>query len=101
MLFTQKQLEHRLGMTAMTIHNWRKGYENLPPFPCTIAKRGEKGTRVIFDFSEVKKWLHANRPKLEELLEKNECNCRSCRTGEMPRVVLESAPRRVALYTQV
>lgn len=80
-ILTQKQLEHRLGVTSMTIFLWRKGYKTMAPLPCTVTRRGEQGHKVIFSIPDVRNWLHNYRPKLEDKLEKSICKCRSCDTG--------------------
>lgn len=81
---SQKQMEHRLGVTAMTIHLWRKGLagkNKIMPMPFKSEALGGSGkrSRIKFDEQEVLSWLKENRPGLVTKFEENSCGCAECR----------------------
>ena len=78
LLITQKQLEHALDVSTMTIFKWRQGAVDLPPLPHKIIKRGER-QGILFSPVDVLEWLKEWRPLLAQKFMKGEqCACKHC-----------------------
>lgn len=77
MEITQKQLEHRLEVTPMTLYLWRKGEGFSYPLPCNVDPSGKKN-RVAYDEDSVLKWLEVHRSNLVQKFKEDGCECSSC-----------------------
>jgi hypothetical protein len=86
LLLTQKELEHRLGVSSMTIFYWRfpdkyksiKRIKKIPALPCVITRQGRARHFIAFPYKKVKHWLVLYRPSIAARITKDKCNCSYC-----------------------
>ena len=81
-MLTQKQLQHRLGVTPLTLYQWRSSQDPLPHH--TIQKKSNKPGRlpvIHYDPVEVDDWVKKYKPlyvgKANQL-----CGCSYCEGRE-------------------
>lgn len=65
-LLTMKEVEVLVGVTPMTVHNWRKA--DSDPFPHRRISNFGTGVRICFPRNEVMDWLKRNRPARYEAI---------------------------------
>lgn len=78
LLLTSIQLQHRLDITAMTIHYWRQPAEDRPAIPHLVKKNGNKNA-VFFPISEVEQWLNLYKPNKKGMVREDTCDCWHCK----------------------
>lgn len=84
-LLTQKQLEHRLHVSPMTIYLWRnpsaqeaKEPSVDEPLPTVIQPKGVFRHSVYYNEKDVREWLVRNRPAMVDSFDTDECMCKKC-----------------------
>lgn len=76
-LLTTTQLQHRLDVTTMTVHLWRKGTAERPAIPFIRKKRGTKFA-IFFPLELVENWLALYKAGRSELIREDHCDCKHC-----------------------
>lgn len=72
---TSTQLHHKLQVSLLTVHHWRK-LSN--PIPFLTKQRGIQRHFVLFPIIAVHRWLQTYKPHLVKLFMENTCGCRHC-----------------------
>ncbi len=101
---TPKQLEHRLGVTPMTLHYWRKPdlykqpsrkpqpADKNPPMPTVVIEKSNHRRQVLFDLDAIRSWIEKYRPAYLKKLS-SVCNCKLCRKPvQGPQEMVQPAP---------
>ncbi len=84
---TVKEVEHRLGISTMTLFYWRhpekyfedKGIrEIIPPIPFIISKKCATKHFIVFPYQQAQEWLAIYRPAIAHKLADDSCACKHC-----------------------